>query len=193
MGASSSRAVASWEEGGGSRWCRCFDEPRQYGVSYGRTGSIDSAIGRSGGEGSASSRGRRRRRRHRSASVSSVESIDEALDRRGRTRERRGSAPKWEVVLEVRRPDGNYTRLPAIILSAVRRIARCSTQPVAACFALFAPHRAPVAVHATLSCLRCMRSGSRRVIRTLLVALPAAPPPSTHTFAQPLVNTALSA
>jgi hypothetical protein len=130
MGASSSRA-ASWEEARGSRCCRCFEDPGQYGGGYGRTGSVDSLAGRRGGEGSASSRGRRRRRRHRSSSVSSVESIDEELDRRGRTRERRGSAPKWEVVLEVRRPDGNYTRLPSFILSAVRRTAQCSGQPAA--------------------------------------------------------------
>ena len=177
MGASSSRASwpAAREQETCSRWCRCFDEPARYGT-YARTDSVDSQR-------------RRRRRRHRSTSVSSAERIDDALERRGRTRQRRGSAPQWEVVLEVLRPDGGYTRLPRFILSTVRRTAQAQ-QPAAVCGkACVAARHSRLAV---LSHSRCLRCASRRVNRIPSVVLLAAPPPSTHTSAQRLVNTAFS-
>jgi hypothetical protein len=125
MGASSSRAAPRQEHR--SRCCRCFEQPARQD-SYAHVDNSEREAARR--RGSESPTHRRRRRRHRSTSASSAESIEEELDRRGRTRERRGSAPRWEIVLEILRPDGGYTRLQPLILSTVRRRTLvCHTHP----------------------------------------------------------------
>ena len=166
MGASSSRDA--WHDTRGqqlrSRCCHCFEQPGYYGVGP-RTRSAESP------------RRRRRRRRQRSFSVGSAESNDEALESRGRTRQRRGSDPKWKVVLEILRPDGGYTRLEHFILSPVRQYysasCRCHVLPLT---------------------MRCARPAVwvRRVSRTPSVVLLGAPLRSMLTFVGHRVRTAFS-